>query len=303
MTKQLSILIPLYNHDVVPLITDLHRQVTATGAAFEILLLDDQSDAGYEEKNSLLSAFQQVKMYKLPSKAGRSVARNFLAAQAKYDYFLFMDCDTEIPDEKFVERYLTYCDGQEVVVCGGTLYHENHPQREYLLRWTYGVKNEVKPAAVRNRHPNDHFQAFNFLIHRKLFMSIRFNELLKNYGHEDTLFRYELTKRNIQVIHIDNPLYHVGIDSNLVYLEKTRQGVENLKLLMESSESQKLICHMRLLRYYQVFRKTRTVFVLFGLFLVCRKLIIHNLNGRHPNMALFNFYKLGYLCSLKYNKI
>mgnify|MGYP002624839681 CR=1 FL=1 len=209
----------------------------------------------------------------------------------------------EIPDEQFVERYLEYCNGKDVVVCGGTLYYEKRPQRDYLLRWTYGMKNEVQSALVRNKHPNDNFQAFNFLIHRNLFMNIRFNELLKNYGYEDTLFRFELTKRDIQVIHIDNPLYHIGIDSNLVYLEKTRQGVENLTLLMESPESQKLICHMRLLRYYQVFKKTRTVFVVFGIFLIFRRLILHNLNGYHPNMALFNFYKLGYLCSLKYNKI
>ena len=303
MQQQLSVLIPVYNHDVVSLVQGLHHQLSKSDAEFEILLIDDQSLPEFQENNSILNALPQVKMYKLPSKAGRSVARNFLAAQARFDYCLFVDCDSEIVDDLFIERYLSFCNGEEVVVCGGTAYHDSLPQSDRLLRWTYGVKNEVHSAELRNKRPCYYFQAFNFLIKRTLFLKIRFNELLKNYGHEDTLFRYELNQRHVKVIHIDNPLYHIGIDTNSEYLKKTRQGVENLKLLMESPESQALISHMRLLRYYQVFNKTRTVFVVFGVFLLFRKAVLHNLNGKRPNMSLFNFYKLGYLCSLKYNKI
>ncbi|MBO7464901.1 MAG: glycosyltransferase [Bacteroidales bacterium] len=286
------------------MVKELYRQAEEAGIGFEILLFDDQSDAEYREKNSILETLPHVRMYSLPSKAGRSVARNFLAAQATCPYCLFIDCDSEMVDDKYIRRYLPYCNGERVVVCGGTSYRPDPPARDSLLRWTYGVRCEIRSAAERNRNPNAQFSAFNSLMQKSLFLEIRFNELLKNYGHEDTLFGFELRKKGITITHIDNPLYHVGIDTNKVYLEKTRQGVENLKLLMEQYDDRDALVHdVRLLRYYSLLAKYRLDILFFGFFYVFKRLILMNLNGRHPNMALFNLYKLGYLCGLKYVKL
>ena len=302
--NQLSIIIPLYNHDSVGLVRSLCRQSEEAGIRYEVLLFDDQSDEIYKEKNEVLKELPNVRFFTLPSKAGRSVARNFLAAQASYDYCLFIDCDSEVVDDKYIRRYLPYCNGERVVVCGGTAYRPEAPGRDCLLRWTYGVRCEVRSAAERNKKPNAQFSTFNFLIQKSLFSEIRFNELLRNYGHEDTLFGFELRKRNIIITHIDNPLYHVGIDTNKVYLEKTRQGVENLHILMEQyADKEALVRDIRLLRYYRILIKCHIDFLFYGLFFVLKKLILFNLNGKHPNMALFNLYKLGYLCGLKYVKL
>lgn len=302
--SQLSIIIPLYNHDAVGLVKSLYRQSVDAGILFEILLFDDQSDAVYQPKIDELETIPHVKVFRLPSKAGRSVARNFLAAQARYDYCLFIDCDSEVVDDKYIHRYLPYCNGERVVVCGGTSYRPNPPARDCLLRWTYGTRCEIRSAAERNKHPNAQFSTFNFLIQKELFSEIRFNELLRNYGHEDTLFGFELRKKNITIIHIDNPLYHVGIDTNRIYLEKTRQGVENLKILMEQYEDRDaLVKDIRLLRYYNILIKCHVDFLFYGLFFVLKNPILWNLNGKHPNMTLFNLYKLGYLCGLKYVKL
>lgn len=299
---ELSILIPIYNHNCVDFVKELYRQSTVEGIQFEILLFDDQSEESYKKQNAVLETFPNVTMFSLPSKAGRSVARNFLAANAKYDYCLFLDCDSEVVDSRYISRYLPYCNG-EVVVCGGTAYRSQLPSKDCLLRWTYGVKCEVRSAAERSKNPNSQFYAFNFLINRKLFSEIRFNELLKNYGHEDTLFGLELRKRNIVIKHIDNPLYHVGIDTNKVYIEKTRQGVENLKLLMEEYSDTAVVNNVKLLRYYNFFEKYHLTFLIFGFFYLLKGVLLKNLNGNHPNMVLFNLYKIGYLCSLKYVKI
>ena len=207
-------------------------------------------------------------------------------------------------DDKYIHRYLPYCNGERVVVCGGTSYRPNPPARDCLLRWTYGTRCEIRSAAERNKHPNAQFSTFNFLIQKELFSEIRFNELLRNYGHEDTLFGFELRKKNITITHIDNPLYHVGIDTNRIYLEKTRQGVENLKILMEQYEDRDaLVKDIRLLRYYNILIKCHVDFLFYGLFFVLKNPILWNLNGKHPNMTLFNLYKLGYLCGLKYVKL
>jgi hypothetical protein len=166
------------------------------------------------------------------------------------------------------------------------------------------MKCETKSAKQRSKASNARFSTFNFLISRDLFLSIRFNELLKNYGHEDTLFGLELQKRNYTVIHIDNPLYHIGIDANEIYLEKTRQGVENLKILLEQyPNGDGLIKNIRLLRYYIFLEKTHTTFAFFLLFRFFKRIMLANFNSRYPNLTLFNLYKLGYLCSLKYKKL
>ena len=162
--SQLSILIPIYNHDTVDFVKDLYCQSVEAGILFEILVFDDQSDPEYKEKNAILSTLPNVKVLSLPSKAGRSVARNFLAAQAQYDYCLFLDCDSETVDNQYIKRYLPYCNGDRVVVCGGTAYRTEKPDNDSLLRWTYGVRCEVRSAAERSKSSNSQFSTFNFLI-------------------------------------------------------------------------------------------------------------------------------------------
>ena len=193
--SQLSILIPLYNHNAVAFVKELYRQSAEAGILFEILILDDQSDAEYKAENAVLQTLPNVKVFNLPSKVGRSVARNFLASQARYDYCLFLDCDSEMVDDRYISRYLPYCQGENVVVCGGTAYRPDPPDPQCLLRWTYGQRCEVRSAAERNKKPNTSFSAFNFLIPKALFSEIRFNELLRNYGHEDTLFGLSCAKK------------------------------------------------------------------------------------------------------------
>jgi len=297
----LSILIPVYNYNAVGLVEELHKQASLTGILFEILLLDDNSDTNCKRDNVVLRDFPNTTLFELPTKAGRAIARNYLASQAKYDYFLFMDCDSEPVDAEFIARYLPYCEGKETVVCGGTAYKKQKPDSDSYLRWVYGTHCEEKPAKQRNKAPGSRFSTFNFLIARELFLSIRFNELLRNYGHEDTLFGLELQKKGYIVTHIDNPLYHIGIDTNDVYLEKTRQGVENLKILMEQyPDKEQLVQDIRLLKYYMFLEKTHTTALFFLKFRLFQSLMLANFRSRMPNLTLFNLYKLGYLCSLKY---
>ncbi|MDR1182958.1 MAG: glycosyltransferase [Bacteroidales bacterium] len=300
----LSILIPLYNYNAVNLVNQLHKQAKAAGIDFEILLLDDNSDSTCKRDNLILSSLSNTTLFELPTKAGRAIARNYLAGQAKYDHFLFLDCDSEPIDDLFIKRYLPYCQYQDVVVCGGTAYKPQKPKQNAYLRWRYGVKCETKSAQQRNKVPNAKFSTFNFLISRELFMSIRFNELLRNYGHEDTLFGLELQKRNHVITHIDNPLFHTGIDPNEVYLEKTRQGVKNLKILLDQYPNRdELIKNIRLLHYYNFLEKTHTTLIFFIAFRFLKKIMLANFNSVYPNLSLFNLYKLGYLCSLKYQKL
>jgi hypothetical protein len=101
------------------------------------------------------------------------------------------------------------------------------------LRYKIGkVKEEVLPE-VRNKNPWGAFSAFNFAIEAELLKHITFDESLVEYGHEDTLFGLELRHRCIEVCHVFNPAYHLGIDEDVAFMEKTRRGVDNLAALIE----------------------------------------------------------------------
>jgi hypothetical protein len=83
-----------------------------------------------------------------------------------------------------------------------------------------------KKLQKRAKHPWASFTGFNFIIDKSIFMKIRFNEDLKQYGHEDTLLGYQLRIAGVEIIHIDNALIHDGVESNEVFIAKTKLGVE-----------------------------------------------------------------------------
>ena len=60
----LSILIPIYNYNVYPLVLELHEQCMTLGISFEILCQDDGSTITFIENNQI-NMYRQ-KYYKNP---------------------------------------------------------------------------------------------------------------------------------------------------------------------------------------------------------------------------------------------
>src|SRR5690606_28776602 len=60
---------------------------------------------------------------------------------------------------------------------------------------------------------------------------LKFNPIIKNYGHEDTLLAYQISLAKLNVIHIQNPVKHGSIDTNTIFIGKTILALNNLKLI------------------------------------------------------------------------
>jgi len=112
----LSILIPVYNYNIVNLVTELHKQAVSAAIPFEIIVLDDGSSELLRDQNKDVANLPDVQFFELEKNIGRSGIRNRLVEMAKYSTLLFMDCDSEVPSEKYIENYLPYF-VQEMVVC------------------------------------------------------------------------------------------------------------------------------------------------------------------------------------------
>lgn len=295
----LSILIPVYNYDVRELVEELHSQSVKENVSFEIIVVDDASEEEFRKINREIKFLDNINYIEEKINLGRSKIRNKLAQIAKFDNLLFLDCDSGIINSGFIHNYITQI-GHSQVIYGGRLYaNDSNISTPYRLHWLYGIKREQSPAKERNIEPNRSFQTNNFLINRQILLDIGFNEKITGYGHEDTLFGFELKKQHITIEHIDNPVVHLGLEPSEEFLRKTREGIKNLKRIMRINGNEKrLVNDITILSYYKKIEKIgldKTVEFFYKRY---EHILRKNLLGRNPNLLVFDLYKLGYLCSI-----
>jgi cellulose synthase/poly-beta-1,6-N-acetylglucosamine synthase-like glycosyltransferase len=292
----LSILIPTYNYNVVPLVLELQKQCLDCNINFEILVFDDNSKLFLDE-NQQINSLENCRFSKNNSNLGRGKNINFLTENAQFEWLLIMDCDTFPTHNNFIQKYISEIDENGEVVFGGIEYQKEKPTNDQLLRWFYGNVRESLSVEKRNRNPNGNALTSNILIQKKLFLSNKFDESITKYGYEDLVFLSDLKKKGIVVKHIDNTTYHLGLETSQLFLEKTKIALGNLKSIaktnpLDSSES-------KILKIYIFLKKIYLACLISYLFKKTERKIEQNLLSQKPSLLLFDWYKLGYFCSLK----
>ncbi len=300
----LSVLIPIYNHDVNNLVTTLDQQLTQSGIPYEIILADDCSNnLDYRKKNENLSLLASVQYIQNQSNMGRAKIRNRLADTAQYPYLLFIDCDATVQHQNYIQIYLEAIEKMQqeplFVINGGIAYQTEKPDSQYFLRWYYGKKREEESADKRASQPYHHFTPFNVVITKSLFQCINFDESLTSYGHEDTLFGCQLKEQEIPYLHIDNHLIHNGLDTNEEFLKKIRASIENLtKLSKNQSINKHFLEDNKLLKAYRSCN-IMGLTVFFKLIFKKYQTRIEQQLCEKPSMFLLDLYKLCYLATIK----
>jgi glycosyltransferase involved in cell wall biosynthesis len=295
----ISICLPVYNFDITELTEELLLQAREYNIDVEILIFDDASLSYYKRRNSRITVNSSVQYLEFDQNLGRSKIRNRLADFAQGNWLLFLDCDMIPEMSNFLKNYNSVID-QADVICGGTSYGPKPFKSELHLRWKYGVYRESKSAARRQVIPYTSFLSGNFMIKRDVFHKIRFNEEISGYGHEDTLFGLDLKKQKVNVLHINNPCIHLGIEPCYDYLLKTEQGIVNLVRLLRIVPDQKkqLRLNIRLLRVYCAFRFVGLSYPLRWFFRVFNPIIRRVLCSKTPSIILFDLYKLGMIAQV-----
>lgn len=291
----LSILIPIFNYNSYPLVNELHKYCSESEIHFEILCQDDASNEFLHE-NQRINGITNCNYSKNNLNLGRGTNINLLAEKAKFEWLLIMDCDTFPTQSDFIRNYILQINHDEKVVFGGIEYQKEKPAEDQLLRWFYGNLRESLSVEKRNTNPNGNALTSNLLIKKNIFNSNKFNELITKYGYEDLVFLSDLQKKGIVVKHIENPTYHLGLETSQQFLNKTKIALENLKILtatnsLTSSESKLLKVSILLKRLYLfsfvsfIFKKTELN-------------MERNMLSRKPSLLLLDLYKLGYFCKI-----
>lgn len=286
----LSILIPVYNYDCSKLVLQIFKQCNKANIKFEIILGNDCSKDKFVEIYKNLESKGLCKVIKPQQNLGAGAMRNFLAENSKGTHTLIMDSDTLPANDSFIENYIKYYD-KNAVICGGFIYQDQKPSKEYMLRYKYGIKVEVKETSERAKQPYNHFISMCFMCPKNIMKDIGFSSKI-GMGYEDAYFGYLLKQNNIEIIHIDNPVIHELKETSIEYIKTIEKYIDNL--YKHKDELQNVV---KLLKFYN--SKSKSTKKLYSkLSKPLKPILTKQLTSKNPNLKLFALYKLLYLAGI-----
>jgi len=292
----LSILIPTYNYDVSSLIEHIYRQCKEADIDFEILVLDDCSTQPIITENiSKSSEFKNLVVFRNETNLGRTKTRKLLADKSRYNWILFLDADVIPIKEDFISDYLKAIQTRYKVVLGGCLYHSFNLDFSTIFRWKYGIEREASPVKIRTKNPYGYVLSANILMDKQTFLENNFNENMNLYGM-DIYLSYNLFRNKIAVLHIDNPVIHLGLEPNEVFFRKSLQSVESRKkYLADLPDIEKI---NSLIKHYKRLKKLGLTGLVSFIFKISEPYLRKKILNQNPNIFLFDLYRLGYICSV-----
>lgn len=287
----LSVLIPTYNYNAFLLVKKIHEQLVLENIVFEIICFDDGSNSSININNEEINTLSNATFIAFKKNVGRSAIRNLLAEKATFNWLLFLDADVLPISDNFIKNYIMYFNSDKIVFCGGIKYQDSTENQKYL-RYKYGKKNEEISLNKRRQNPSKYFFTSNFLIQKAVFLKIKFEEKLVDYGKEDLLFSMDLITQGYKIEQIENEVYHLGIDDNALFIQKTKKAMKNLIFLEKSNlidvDSMQLL---KLIHKISRFKLLRPIAFLQPVF--------ENLATNKSSVFFLNCMKVSYLCLLK----
>lgn len=290
----ISICIPVYNSDVRQLVNDLYEQTAnLKGEQAEIIVIDDCSKETFKRKNTEVAS--KCELIELQKNVGRAAIRNFFLEKSTGDQLLFLDGDSKIISDDFLQKYVDLIREKSglYVVVGASIYQKEKPSLKYRLRWKYSTNRESKSLKERLLLPGLSFKTNNFLIQREVFQKIRFEERVKGYGHEDTLFGFRLKQAGIKIEHIENPVLNPNLDDNKTFLKKTDNALKNLVWICRKvGFEDEFIRHVKLLKMTLKLRKNLFFRMLLFSSIPLTYLLRFLFSLGFANLKLFDFYRM-----------
>ena len=283
-----SILIPVHGESVDAQIANLASEIKGLDYPVEIIVCDDASlkpaKPAFTEYKNVAFRFIQLR-----ENIGRSRIRNYLGKEAKYQQLIFIDADCQPIHSKFISTYrLKFEEGK--VLVGGQLFADEEPLLQTSkLRWLYGTNVEARSLKDRVKHPYDSFISNNFSISKSTLEQNPFDETHTGYGHEDTLFGFQLRENNVEIEHVKNPIRHLGCETNKEFLDKTAEGVCNLVKLYRE---EKLDSHIKLIKMYEALKLTGFVSLTQNLVAQSRESYYQELIKKPSSLRKFSMFKM-----------
>lgn len=292
---QLSILIPVYNTVCVDFVSRLQQMAERSELSdYEIIVADDAStDASVTSRNQAIDALPHCSYIINKVNMGSAATRNLLARQSRYAWLLFIDCDVEVGDDRFLSRYLE--PSTAPVVNGGLAIGGDGDALRHNLRYRYERAEAPRHTAkCRQQRPYQSFRSTNFLVSRDVILQCPFDERFKNSGYEDVYLGKRLHRQHIAIAHIDNPVTMTDYEDNPAYVAKMERSLRTLHRFRQDLKG-----YSRLITLSDGIHIKSVRHCLTAIYRLLCPLMRRNLCGNHPSLLIFKLYKTGYYLSIK----
>jgi hypothetical protein len=213
-----------------------------------------------------------------------------MVRDAQGTFCILLDVDAKVPNDYLLRyhQYLQYPDhaqNEDLVLVGGRQYSATEPKdRDLVLHWWYGHQRESDALSPPADQDWLGFHSNNFLASRALLLAHPFPESVAGYGHEDTLWGQQFIDSEIRIRRVKNPVVHLGLEPNDVFLRKQQQAIRNLHCLKKNTP------HLRT-RLIDLVEKYPRITALARI-LPEQLLINHLCQHRRPNLKLLDLLKL-----------
>ena len=290
----ISILIPCYDYNAYPLVSNIEKQALILNINFEIICIDDGSFSSKNETNQKINSLTNAKFIESRKNLGRVKNRLLLAEKSQYDLLLFIDVDTMPVMQNFLENYLSNA-ANTTIIFGGSKYSETI-NGNTSLRNKYGKNREEINSNIRNKNPYKYISSMNFFGKKNIIINTLAQIETNSYGN-DYVFGSILKKDKVKILHINNPVNIEEVDSNLVFINKTQEALSNL---LYNYKKNKIRNHsISILKAYTFLNRFFLTNIFLSMTNLIKKRLEENLISKKPNLFLFDLYRLRYLCELK----
>ena len=199
-------------------------------------------------------------------------------------------------NKNFIGHFKLQKDPAIDLIFGGISYLNEKPKKNKILRWKYGKAHEEISLKKRQKNPYTSIISGCMLIRKNLFLNVN-QALLENRYGLDIFFSSLLKKRKVRIMHINNPVYHLGLENNACFFNKSMSAIDTLVYL----ETQKRIDSNinQIQRSYAFLKKWKLTNTFLFLSQKNLKKLKKNAFSKSPYLFLFNMYRLHYYAILK----
>ena len=229
----ISVVIPFYKTSPAELVADLIRHAARFGGAVEIIVGDDGSpdhEPGEETASLLRANSVPGALLTLARNAGRARVRNILAAAARGEYLLYIDCDLIPGSPRFLDNYIDYCrERSPDIVYGGFEMARPAGHADPLPAY-FGRRSDCLAAERRRLDSAKHTFTNNLLVRRTVMLGAPLDERFTGWGWEDVEWALRAAEK-WTIHHIDNPVINPGNSSAEELVAKFGASAANFQLL------------------------------------------------------------------------
>ena len=261
----MSVLMPFLRDDPATLLAALESEAGALAGAVEVIVLDDgTADPVLTQRLSrqIAAMTLPVRLISLPANEGRAIGRNRLAGAARGGSLLFLDSDMRPDHARFLRDWAALvADSDPAVAFGGFSLLQAPTDARFQVHRAMAAKSECVSQAERARQPAKYVYTSNLLVRRDVFASEAFDPGFTGWGWEDVEWAMRVSRR-FQVVHIDNPATHMGLDTVAALAGKYEQSAPNFGRMVQR--------HPEVVAAYPSYRAARVLKRLPGLPLLRR---------------------------------